>query len=57
MKTGQDACMSKNSDESHKQAEDCRKFAALNSNDKAFWLELAEDWTKLAQEDDLAKRH
>ena len=48
--------MSKDSDEFHKQAEDCRKFAALNSNDKAFWLELAEDWTKLAQEDDLAKR-
>jgi hypothetical protein len=49
MKTGQEACMSKSSDEFHKQAEDCRKFAALNSNDKAFWLELAEDWTKLAQ--------
>jgi hypothetical protein len=55
--TGQYACMSKETDEFRKQAEDCRKFAALKLNDRAFWLELAEDWMKLAQEGDLAKRH
>ena len=53
METGQYACMSKDTDEFRKQAEDCRKFAALSLNDSAFWLELAEDWTKLAQEGDL----
>jgi hypothetical protein len=57
METGQYACMSKDTDEFRKQAKDCRKFAALSLNDRAFWLELAEDWTKLAQEGDLAKRH
>jgi hypothetical protein len=54
METGQYVCMS-NADEFRKQAEDCRKFAALRLNDRAFWLELAEDWIKLAQEGDLAK--
>jgi len=49
--------MSKDTNEFRKQAENCRKFAALSLNDRAFWLELAEDWTKLAQEGDLAKRH
>jgi hypothetical protein len=48
--------MSKDTDESRKQAEDRRKFAALKSSDKAFWVELAEDWMRLAQEGDLAKR-
>jgi hypothetical protein len=57
METGQYARMSKDNDEFRKLAEDCRKFAALKSNDRAFWLELAEDWMKLAQEGDLAKRH
>jgi hypothetical protein len=57
METGQYACMSKDTDEFRKQAKDCRKFAALSLNDRAFWLELAEDWTKLAQEGGLAKRH
>ena len=42
METGQYACMSKDTDEFRKQAEDCRKFAALKLNDRAFWLELAE---------------
>jgi hypothetical protein len=55
METGQYVCMSKDADEFRKQAEDCRKFAALRLNDRAFWLELAEDWMKLAQEGDLAK--
>jgi hypothetical protein len=57
METGQYACMSKDTDEFRKQAEDCQKFAALSLKDRAFWLELAEDWTKLAQEGGLAKRH
>jgi hypothetical protein len=48
--------MSKDTDELRRQAEDCRKFAALEPNDRAFWLELAEDWMKFAQEGDLAKR-
>jgi len=43
METGQYACMSKDTDEFRKLAEDCRKFAALKLNDRAFWLELADE--------------
>jgi hypothetical protein len=41
-------------DEFRKQAEECRQLAAtaLKAIDKAFWLRLAEDWLKLAQEAD-----
>jgi hypothetical protein len=41
-------------DEFRKQAEDARQMAArsLKQEDKAFWLRLAEDWNKLAQEAD-----
>jgi hypothetical protein len=39
-------------DECRKHAEDCRALAAraIKAADKAFWLRLAEDWLKLAQE-------
>jgi hypothetical protein len=38
-------------DQFRKQAEECRKLAALVplAEDKAFWLRLAEEWEKLAQ--------
>jgi hypothetical protein len=41
-------------DDFRKQAEECRQLAntALKAVDKAFWLRLAEDWLKLAQEAD-----
>ena len=41
-------------DEFREQAEDARQMAAqaLSQEDKAFWLELAEGWLKLAQEAD-----
>ena len=41
-------------DDFRKQAEDARQMAArsLKQEDKAFWLRLAEDWNKLAQEAD-----
>lgn len=41
-------------DQFRKQAEECRQLAgtALKAVDKAFWLRLAEDWLKLAQEAD-----
>jgi gluconate kinase len=41
-------------DEFRKQANDARQMAArsLKQEDKAFWLRLAEDWIKLAQEAD-----
>jgi hypothetical protein len=44
-------------DDYRKQAEDCRSFAAtaVKATDKAFWLRLAEDWLKLAQEADQPK--
>jgi hypothetical protein len=46
--------MSADADRFRKQAEECRQLAAtaLNALDKAFWLKLAEDWLKLAQEAD-----
>jgi hypothetical protein len=41
-------------DEFRKLAEDCRQLAAGEHKqvDKAFWLRLAEDWLKLAQDAD-----
>jgi hypothetical protein len=41
-------------DEYRKQAEDARQFAsrALKAEDKAFWLRLADDWQKLAEDAD-----
>jgi hypothetical protein len=41
-------------DEFRKQAEECRQLAgtAIKPVDKAFWLRLAEDWLKLAQDAD-----
>ena len=41
-------------DDFRKQAEDARQMAtrSLKQGDKAFWLRLAEDWIKLAQEAD-----
>jgi hypothetical protein len=44
--------MGANADEFGKQAQECRQLAAtaLKAVDKAFWLRLAEDWLKLAQE-------
>jgi hypothetical protein len=41
-------------DQFRKQAKECRQWAAtaLKAVDKAFWLRLAEDWLKLAQEAD-----
>jgi hypothetical protein len=46
--------MSADADQFRKQAEECRQLAAtaLKAVDKAFWLKLAEDWLKLAQEAD-----
>jgi hypothetical protein len=46
--------VSADADEHRKQAEECRQLAAtaLKGIDKAFWLRLAEDWPKLAQEAD-----
>jgi hypothetical protein len=43
--------MSRVTDEYRKQAERCRKNAegSLKQEDKAFWLLLAENWLKLAQ--------
>ena len=43
--------MSRVTDEYRKQAEQCRKNAegSLKQEDKAFWLLLAENWLKLAQ--------
>jgi hypothetical protein len=40
--------------EFRKQAEEARQMAArsLKQEDKAFWLRMAEDWIKLAQEAD-----
>jgi hypothetical protein len=40
--------------EFRKQAEDARQMAtqSVNQEDKAFWLRLAEDWIKLAQDAD-----
>ena len=41
-----------------KHAEDARQMAAraLRQEDKVFWLRLAEDWNKLAQEADENER-
>jgi hypothetical protein len=41
-------------DDFRKQAEEARQMAArsLKQEDKAFWLRLAEDWIKLAQQAD-----
>lgn len=41
-------------DEFRKQGEECRQLAgtAIKPVDKAFWLRLAEDWLKLAQDAD-----
>jgi hypothetical protein len=41
-------------DEFRKQANDAREMAtrALKQEDKAFWLRVAEDWIKLAQQAD-----
>jgi hypothetical protein len=41
-------------DDFRKQAQDARQMAlrSLKQEDKAFWLRLAEDWIKLAQEAD-----
>ena len=41
-------------DEFRKAAEDARWMAAraLNQEDKAFWLRMAEDWNELAQKAD-----
>ena len=41
-------------DQFRKNAEEAREMAAqsLKEEDKAFWLHLAEDWNKLAQEAD-----
>jgi hypothetical protein len=38
-------------DQFRKQAEECRQLAAMmqNVDDKAFWLRLAEEWTKLVE--------
>jgi hypothetical protein len=46
--------MSDGGDEFRKQAEEVCQMAArsLKQQDKAFWLRLAEDWIKLAQEAD-----
>jgi hypothetical protein len=43
--------MSRVTDEYRKQAEQCRKNAegSLKQEDKAFWLLLAENWLKFAQ--------
>ena len=45
-------------DDFRKQAEEARQMAArsLKQEDKAFWLRLAEDWIKLAQQADETKR-
>jgi hypothetical protein len=41
-------------DEFRKQAEEARQMAvrSLKQEDKAFWLRLAEEWIKLAQDAD-----
>ena len=41
-------------DDFRKQAVECRQLAATTTipADKAFWLRVAEDWLKLAQEAD-----
>jgi hypothetical protein len=41
-------------DQFRKEAEDARQMSArsIKHEDKAFWLRLAEDWNKLAQEAD-----
>jgi hypothetical protein len=43
-----------NADQFRKDAEEARQMAARSTKqeDKAFWLRLAEDWYKLAQEAD-----
>ena len=43
-----------NADQFRKDAEEARQMAARSTKqeDKAFWLCLAEDWYKLAQETD-----
>lgn len=43
-----------NADQFRKNAEEARQMAAQSpkAGDKAFWLRLAEDWIKLAQEAD-----
>ncbi len=43
-----------NADQFRKDAEEARQMAARTTKqeDKAFWLRLAEDWNKLAQEAD-----
>jgi hypothetical protein len=43
-----------NADQFRKDAEEARQMAARSTKqeDKAFWLRLAEDWNKLAQEAD-----
>ena len=46
-------------DEFRKEAEEARKMSvrSLKQEDKVFWLRLAEDWIKLAQQaDELEKR-
>jgi hypothetical protein len=46
------------SDEFRKQAEDCREWArrALRPQDKVFWLKLAEDWQRMAEQADQSAR-
>jgi hypothetical protein len=53
------AGMSHDAAQFRKQAEECRQLAAmaLKQTDKAFWLRLAEDWLKLAQEADKQNEH
>ncbi len=51
-------CNLSDADEFRKQATDAREMAArsLKQEDKAFWLRLAEDWIKLAQQADEAAK-
>jgi hypothetical protein len=46
--------MSDSQADDFRKAEECRQLAAtaLKAIDKTFWLRLAEDWLKLAQEAD-----
>jgi hypothetical protein len=48
------AAMGDAADPFRRNAEECRQLAAraLKAADKVFWLRLAEDWLKLAQEAD-----
>ena len=50
--------MMMDADDFRKQAEDARQMAAYapKQGDKAFWLELADDWLNLAQKADRADK-